>query len=89
MRSGIIWEHYIAMVILRNLILALTMVIVLAVSGCVSCIPQYTAPPEPPPSACYPTGHDPFVPLDHNPSVLNPWNMFSSLLIPFLYGPPR
>lgn len=61
----------------------------LLTSGCVSCLPQYTAPPMGPPSACYPAGHDPFVPMDHNPSILNPWDLLSSVSVPLAYGPPR
>jgi hypothetical protein len=60
-----------------------------ALGGCVSCIPQYMAPPKGPVSTCYPVGHDPYVPKDHNPSALNPWDLFSQLAAPFLYGPPR
>lgn len=57
--------------------------------GCVSCIPQYTAPPTAPPSACYPAGHDPYIPMDHNPSPLNPWDLVKSVAAPLVYGPPR
>jgi hypothetical protein len=60
-----------------------------ALSGCVSCIPQYMAPPTGPVSQCYPQGHDPYIPMDHNPTPFNPWDMLSSLGAPFLYGPPR
>ncbi|MGC8906964.1 MAG: hypothetical protein ACP5M0_05925 [Desulfomonilaceae bacterium] len=73
----------------KILIIGLIVITPFAISGCISCIPQYAAPPEPPPSACYPTGHDPFVPMDHNPTAMNPWDLFSSLAGPLLYGPPR
>jgi hypothetical protein len=59
------------------------------IGGCVSCIPQYTAPPKAPVSACYPVGHDPYIPMDHNPSPFNPWDFFASLAAPVMYGPPR
>jgi hypothetical protein len=66
------------------------LVIGLAVgSGCVACLPQHPVIHEGPVSACYPSAHDPCVPLDHNPSVLNPWDLMSSVFRPFLYGPPR
>lgn len=74
---------------LKNLLLCLILIAGLACAGCVSCLPQYTAPPDPPVSACYPTGHDPYVPMDHNPSALNIWDFFGSICSPFLYGPPR
>lgn len=73
----------------KNLLLALLLAAVVAATGCVSCIPQYTAPPEGPVSACYPTGHDPYIPMDHNPSVLNPWDLISAIFRPMIYGPPR
>jgi len=75
--------------VLNKLLIALVVSVTLLGTGCVSCIPQYTAPPEASPSACYPTGHDPYIPLDHNSSPLNPWNILGSLASPFLYGPPR
>ncbi len=73
----------------KKLILGLIMSVTLASAGCVSCIPQYVAPPLGPPSSCYPVGHDPYVPKDHNITVLNPWDLLSSIAGPFLYGPPR
>jgi|GEM_PF-714468 len=73
----------------KKLILGLIMAATLASAGCVSCIPQYVAPPLGPSSACYPVGHDPFVPKDHNIAVLNPWDILSSVAAPFVYGPPR
>ncbi|MFH1117349.1 MAG: hypothetical protein V1792_25805 [Pseudomonadota bacterium] len=60
-----------------------------AATGCVSCLPQYTAPPHGPVSACHPVGHDPYVPMDHNPSAFNFWDLLGSVTGPFLYGPPR
>ena len=63
--------------------------IVLAAAGCVSCNKQYVAPPEGPVSSCYPAGHDPYIPMDHNPSLINPWDAVSSITAPFRYGPPR
>lgn len=74
---------------MRILILCLLLVGIIGVGGCVSCIPQYTAPPKAPVSACYPAGHDPYVPMDHNPSIFNPWDILASLASPFMYGPPR
>ena len=73
----------------KALILIAVSAFLLVAGGCVSCIPQYTAPPLGPASACYPTGHDPFIPMDHNPSILNPWDALSSVSAPVLYGPPR
>ena len=61
----------------------------LTASGCVSCLPQYTAPPHAPVSSCYPVGHDPYVPMDHNTSPWNPWDFLASVAAPFIYGPPR
>ncbi|MDQ7782953.1 MAG: hypothetical protein RDU20_08750 [Desulfomonilaceae bacterium] len=61
----------------------------LAASGCVSCLPQYTAPSHAPVSGSYPVGHDPYIPMDHNPSPLNFWDSLASVAAPFLYGPPR
>jgi len=75
--------------ICKVLVLALTVAYLVALGGCVSCIPQYVAPPSGPVSTCYPVGHDPYVPMDHNPSILNPWDLLSSVAAPFLYGPPR
>ncbi|MBI4961987.1 MAG: hypothetical protein HY913_01795 [Desulfomonile tiedjei] len=75
--------------LLKSLILGLALTAILAAGGCVSCIPQYTAPPDGPVSACYPTGHDPYIPMDHNPGMLNPWDTVRSVVAPFLYGPPR
>ena len=73
----------------KKLIVGLLMIAALAAGGCVSCLPQYVAPPSGPVSACYPTGHDPYIPMDHNPSPINPWDAASSLATPFIYGPPR
>lgn len=73
----------------RHFLLILLAAAVLSASGCVSCIPQYVAPPEGPVSSCYPQGHDPYVPMDHNPSPLNPWDLMSSVAAAFRYGPPR
>jgi hypothetical protein len=76
-------------VLAKNLILGLLMAAILVSAGCVSCIPQYVAPPLGPSSTCYPVGHDPFIPKDHNPTFLNPWDILSSVAGPFLYGAPR
>jgi hypothetical protein len=46
-------------------------------------------PPEGPVSACYPTGHDPYIPMDHNPSIFNPWDILQSVANGFMFGPPR
>lgn len=75
--------------IVKKLILGLVVAATLAATGCVSCLPQYTAPPEGPVSACYPTGHDPYIPMDHNPSIVNPWDAIRGAAAPFAYGPPR
>ncbi|HMK36382.1 MAG TPA: hypothetical protein VK463_15010 [Desulfomonilaceae bacterium] len=75
--------------VLKNLLLCLVFIALLTTAGCVSCIPQYLAPPTGPASACYPVGNDPYIPMDHNPSPLNPWDAAKSLVAPFLYGPPR
>jgi hypothetical protein len=75
--------------IVKKLILGLVVAATLAAAGCVSCLPQYTAPPEGPVSACYPTGHDPYIPMDHNPSIVNPWDAIRGAATPFVYGPPR
>ncbi|AFM27600.1 hypothetical protein [Desulfomonile tiedjei] len=74
---------------LKLVLLVLVLFASLAAAGCVSCIPQYTAPPDGPVSAKYPAGHDPYVPLDHNISPWNPWDVLSSVASPLLYGPPR
>ncbi len=74
---------------IRKLILILALLAATAATGCVSCIPQYVAPPEGPVSGCYPVGHDPYVPMDHNPSMLNPWDLLTSVAAPWVYGPPR
>lgn len=74
---------------IRHLAITLVLLSMAWLSGCVSCLPQYVAPPYGPVSACYPMGHDPFVPSDHNPSPLNPYDFISSMASPFLYGPPR
>ena len=73
----------------KKIILSLIVAATLASAGCVSCIPQYVAPPLGPSSACYPVGHDPFIPKDHNAAVLNPWDVLSSVAAPLMYGPPR
>ena len=73
----------------KQLVLVLILISLFALSGCLSCIPQYVAPPRGPVSACYPTGHDPYIPMDHNPSIFNPWDIWSSLAAPALYGPQR
>jgi hypothetical protein len=75
--------------LLNKLLLLFALFSVLAMSGCMSCIPQYVAPPEAPVSTCNPTGHDPYIPMDHNPSIFNPWDAIASVMSPFLYGPPR
>jgi hypothetical protein len=74
---------------LKILVLCATLTVLLAASGCVSCLPQYTAPRHAPVSACYPVGHDPYIPMDHNPSPLNFWDLFAGMAGPFVYGPPR
>jgi len=73
----------------KILLLVFLLSAAVGLGGCVSCIPQYMAPPTGPVSTCYPVGHDPYVPMDHNPSIFNPWDLFSSLAAMFLYGPPR
>lgn len=75
--------------LLKILLCAVLLAALFTMAGCISCIPQYVAPPEGPVSACYPVGYDPYVPMDHNPSLLNPWDALSSIFAPFLYGPPR
>ncbi len=75
--------------VLKKLALLVLLLGLVMLSGCISCIPYYTAPPEGPVSSCYPAGHDPFIPKDHNPSILNPWDAISAALAPVLYGPPR
>lgn len=72
-----------------KIVVCIVLVGIMFLSGCVSCIPQYVAPPVAPASACYPSGNDPFIPMDHNPSLFNPWDLISSVVSPFLYGPPR
>jgi hypothetical protein len=76
-------------VFVKRLTLVGILIGLLATSGCISCIPQYTAPPHAPVSACYPTGHDPYVPMDHNVSGFNFWDVLASAASPFMYGPPR
>lgn len=76
-------------VVRKIFLLILILAAMTALGGCCSCIPQYVAPPTGPVSACYPQGHDPYIPMDHNPSALNPWDMLSSLFAGLLYGPPR
>jgi len=73
----------------KSLILCAVLLAMLIAGGCVSCIPHYTAPPVGPVSQCYPVGHDPYIPMDHNPSLFNPWDFLASVASPFLYGPPR
>jgi len=75
--------------LLKKLILGLALAATLAAAGCMSCIPQYTAPPDGPASACSPTGHDPYIPMEHNPGMLNLWDLARSAAAPFAYGPPR
>jgi len=74
---------------IKYLLITLILFSMLWLGGCVSCLPQYLAPPNGPVSACYPMGHDPYVPMDHNPSPLNPFDFLGSIATPFLYGPPR
>lgn len=76
-------------ILFKGLLYVMIVAMFFFVSGCISCLPQYVAPPEGPVSACYPVGHDPYVPTDHNPSIFNPWNLVASVLSPWLYGPPR
>ncbi len=73
----------------KILFLCLILAAIFAQAGCIACIPQYVAPPIGSVSACYPEGHDPFLPVDRNPTVLSPWDWLASLMTPFLYGPPR
>ncbi len=73
----------------KALIVCLMLLALLVPSGCISCIPQYMAPPMGPVSPCYPTGHDPYIPMDHNPTAISPWDWLASLFTPFMYGPPR
>ncbi len=79
----------VTMVLVKRFLLALILATALAASGCVSCLPQYVIPPEGPVSACYPAGHDPYIPMDHNPSPLNPWDVLTSVATSFMFGPPR
>ena len=74
---------------IKRLVLMLILAAALGASGCVSCLPQYVIPPEGPVPACYPSGHDPFVPMDHNPSLFNPWDILTSVTTGFMFGPPR
>ena len=74
---------------MRKLVIIAIVCLVPALSGCVACLPQYMAPPEAPVSACYPVGTDPFIPMDHNPSPFNPFDVGASVASPLLYGPPR
>ncbi|MEW6351106.1 MAG: hypothetical protein AB1646_18775 [Thermodesulfobacteriota bacterium] len=74
---------------MRKLLTILMLLVLASLSGCVACLPQYTVPPSGPVSACYPVGKDPFIPMDHNSSALNPWDFVASAMAPFLYGPPR
>jgi hypothetical protein len=74
---------------MKILILCFILIVFTLIGGCISCIPQYTAPPDPPVSAHYPVGQDPYIPMDHNPSVFNFWDVSNSVLSPFMYGPPR
>lgn len=74
---------------IKTLLLCALLIALLTASGCMSCLPQYTAPPHAPVSSCYPVGHDPYIPMDHNISPLNIWDFFASLASPFVYGPPR
>jgi hypothetical protein len=87
-QSGVCWKPCMKSR-LKFLFLVFVLLALPVLNGCVSCLPQYTAPPTAPPSACYPSGHDPYVPMDHNPTPLNPWDLFSSITAPFMYGPPR
>jgi len=75
--------------LIRRLLLMLILAVALTASGCLSCLPQYVIPPEGPVSACYPTGHDPYIPMDHNPSIFNPWDILQSVANGFMFGPPR
>ena len=75
--------------IIKGLVLGLALMSLLGMSGCKSCLPQYMTPPTGPVSKNYPVGHDPYVPMDHNPSALNPFDLLASTLSQFLYGPPR
>jgi hypothetical protein len=73
----------------KSLLYVIIVATLFSMSGCISCLPQYVAPPEGPVPACYPVGHDPYIPMDHNPSLLNPWDLLASVFAPWLYGPPR
>ena len=73
----------------KRLVLCLLLMAILSSAGCISCIPQYMAPPVGPVSSCYPQGHDPYVPMDHNPAIISPWDWLASVFTPFMYGPPR
>ncbi len=75
--------------LIKGLVLFLALTLMTGVCGCKSCLPQYMAPPTGPVSKNYPTGHDPYIPMDHNPSPLNPFDLMASIMNPFLYGPPR
>jgi hypothetical protein len=79
---------YVSKTFMRILLVILAIAL-LASAGCMSCLPKYAAPPHGPVSSCYPVGHDPFVPMDHNVSALNPWDLLASMTQMFLYGPPR
>jgi hypothetical protein len=75
--------------VFKKFLLGCVLLAALASSGCISCLPYYVPPPEGPVSACYPVGHDPYIPMDHNPSLFHPWDFVASVFRPFLYGPPR
>lgn len=75
--------------LIKGLVLALALVSLVGLGGCKSSLPQYMAPPTGPVSKNYPMGHDPYIPMDHNPSPLNPFDLAASVMTPFMYGPPR
>jgi hypothetical protein len=74
---------------MRKLVAIFIVCLALALNGCIACLPQYMAPPEGPVSACYPVGSDPYIPMDHNPSPINPWDFAASIMSPMMYGPAR
>ncbi len=74
---------------MKCLVIGVALLGLVGLSGCKSALPQYMAPPTGPVSKNYPTGHDPYVPMDHNPSALNPFDLLASMMSPFMYGPPR
>jgi hypothetical protein len=73
----------------RYIVITLIIACLPVMGGCLACLPHFVPPKEGPVPSCYPTGKDPFIPMDHNCSMFNPWDFAASCMAPWVYGPPR